>query len=164
MHRKCWVCCGIGLALASLTLACGGPAEQAQAPPVTPPQAPAVAPPRPPGTNEVVLTVTCPPEQANGAAFRVVVHPPTKWVDAGEDVVWTREKRGAGTHSRTFSITPANASLWPWTSSSTPLWTGDTAITGTAKDTQDTSEQKYTITVGCNGDTIVIDPRMKVNN
>ena len=151
MYRKAWVCCGIGLALASITLACGRPAGLGQ---------PGEQALRNPNANEIVITVTCPPPQSN-AAVRVAVHPRYKEVDAGVDVVWTREGRGIGTHSATFSIDPADRANWPWEDGAFP-WTDATSITGTAKEEQDTDEKKYNITVGCNDDEMTFDPRMKV--
>lgn len=156
MHRTGWVCC-VGLALAIVTLACGAPA-----------QAPAQAP----AANAVRITVICPPSQANGAPFQVIVNPPFREVDAEVDVTWTRVKQGPGDHSSEFTIDVATAQErldWPWTGQdedgndlgSLP-WSGDTAIRGIAKDDQDTDEKKYSITLGCNMDTTMIDPRMKV--
>lgn len=154
MRRKGRVCCGIGIVLASITLACGQPAGQTQT--STPP---ALSP----DTNQVIITVHCPPADANGAAFRVNVHPQIKHVDAGVSVVWTRVRTGPpGGHDGTFSIAPLDAASWPWTSSTTPLWTGADEIIGAPKDSQDRTELKYSITVECNNDKVVFDPRMKV--
>jgi len=168
MHRKGWVCCGIGLALALVTLACSQPA---QAPGQAQPQAPAVRPP--PAANEVRITVVCPPSQANGAPFRVVVNPPFRAVASGVGVRWTRVKQGPGVHSSEFTIDAATAQErldWPWTGRDEddndlgPLpWSGDTVIIGIAKNDQDTDEKKYSITLGCYDDVTTIDPRMKVH-
>lgn len=170
MHRKGWVCCGIGLALAFGTLACGQPAQ---------PGEPAVAPTQaedrpPPGPNEVRITVVCPPAQANGAAFQVRVNPPFRAVDYGTNVEWTRTKlpmANSGVHSDEFTIDVATEQErldWPWTrldddgNNQLLPWSGDTSIVGIAKDSQDTDAKKYSITLKCNDDTTTIDPRMKV--
>lgn len=159
MHRKACVCCGIGLVLMSAALACSQtaepqeqPAEQTQAETLTVSAA---------ATDEVKLTVVCHPPQSS-ASLRVVVSPSYKEVDPGHDVTWTRNKLGPGTHSATFSINPVDQDNWPWTNTQDFPWTGDTEIVGTAKEDQERDAKKYTITVGCNGDTTTIDPRMRV--
>ncbi len=161
MHRKACVCCGIGLVLMSAALACSQPAEP-QEQPAEQTQAETLTV-SPAATDEVKLTVVCPPDEANTMVpLRIVVAPPYKAVDPGHDVTWTRNKLGPGTHSATFSINPVDQDNWPWTNTQDFPWTGDTEIVGTAKEDQERDAKKYTIIVGCNGDTTTIDPRMRV--
>ena len=95
--------------------------------------------------------------------FRVTLRPQVKGVNAGEDVYWTRQTVGAGTHSTEFSIQPVDEADWPWTDGAFP-WTGTDRIDGTAKGEQQQGvEFKYNITVGCNDDEVMFDPRMIIN-
>ncbi len=137
----------IGLGLVSATLACSPP--------------PGETPVVPRGTNWVALHVVCPPPQAN-TAVKVFLHPQNRRVDQNVNVYWTRTTAGNGTHSSTFSIQPAKTDTWPWTDGDFP-WSHATRIDGTAKTNHASGEYKYNITFECNGDQVVLDPRMIIN-
>ena len=160
MYLRSWVGCGVAFVLALASLGCDQPTEK---PSDKPPAREATVEDEEltPAHTEVTLHVVCPPPQAS-TAVKIFLRPQNRGVNQNVDVYWTRTTAGGGTHSSTFSIQPQNTTTWPWTDGEFP-WSHATRIDGTAKTNHPLGEYKYNITFECNGDKVVLDPRMIIN-
>ena len=106
---------------------------------------------RPPGDTEVIVVLTCTP---NGAGVRV--NPFRRYIDAAETVTWTQ----VGSFLGEYTIAPDGD--FPWS-----LSTGGTSSRGQVEGTPPAAgvpegEYRYLVRFTCNGEEVVLDPRMEV--
>lgn len=113
--------------------------------------------------NEVRISVTCPPPEANGnGQGTVTVHPLRKQVgtaDAPTDVIWSYQTNGPGEVSA-LRLQPETPETFPWDLE--PIDEGNGGYNGTPNDNYAAGTWKYSITLSCNDDELTWDPRMAI--
>ena len=107
----------------------------------------------PPGLNQIHVVLTCSTNQ--GAGIRV--NPYRRDLDPGDIVTW----RGVGSYKGAFTIEPYGH--FPWSLDPPGGTSSDGDVTGTppAGGVLE-GEYRYLVRFTCNGEEVVLDPRMEV--
>ena len=118
---------------------------------------PSAAPAQEPTFGEVTVEVTCPADLDTGTV-EIRITPWVATVAQGEDLEWTLTISGSDNDD--IDVQPKSPSKWPYKKPHKPKknkkqWKD-------MKPNQQGKEFFYNITVSCGGETVVIDPRVKV--